>query len=1287
MRKCFKCKGAHNTILHLPAKKENFQFNSPNTNNATNNSNPRDATVPSSSTAALNAIAIGPEARVENDRCHENDDVTLVTGIEDCDVARLCGSSQILLSTVVVNLKSFDADPRFNVSNEIDLLLGSDVFWRILRPGYHTLGPDLPILKNTLFGWVVAGKLTLTDKNLGKTISCLSLIESEKPLDDTLTKFWEIEEVKLSKEKFTEEERYCEDFFEKTVKRDATGRYVVKIPFKQEIENLGSSRDKALHRFDLLEGKLSKNKDLKQEYSQFMLEYQDLNHMSEVDFQNYEGYFLPHHAVLKTTSVTTKCRVVFDSSCKTNNNLSLNDVQYVGPTLQHDIFSILSRFRLHKYVMTADVSKMFRQILIAPEQRKYQKIFWRANNNEELKVFSLNTVTYGNASSPYLAVKCLFHLAAQNEKEFPQVASIIRRDFFMDDLLTGASDRNEILSLQKNITKILNSAGFQLRKWLCNDKAILKEFELFSDLDNSVVNIGEGEQNKTLGVYWDSNDDIITYKVNICNALPLKIISKRSILSVVCQVFDPLGLVGPIIIKAKLIIQELWKAKVGWDDEVPCAILKLWSDFQEDLDYINSIRIPRQTVFSDYVRLELHGFSDASERAYGACLYIRCIMPSNVFISTLLCAKSRVAPIKQISLPRLELCGSLLLAILYHKTDETLELRFDQKYFWTDSRIVLAWIRDTPGRWKTFVANRVSEIQSLTKDGSWAHVKSLENPADLLSRGSSSKLLINNELWWSGPEWLKTDSSLWECPSVQNIDVVPEERKTLSGLVVDGEESVLNCLLNRFSSFRLIYRVLAYVLRFVFNIKCKQNKQKRSGPLTSDEITAAQNLLVMHVQKQMFSKEYQCLVSNKPLSKSSKILSLNPFLKDNLIRVGGRLRNSDQPFARKYPVILPNDHILTKLILTYEHERLLHCGVQMLLCSIRENYWPVSGRKNCKAVIKKCYKCFKANPKPIKYLMGDLPSIRVNDFVVFSNVGTDFGGPFILKDRKSRGAKFSKAYICLFVCMSVKAVHIELVTELTTEAFLAAFKRFVSRRGRPVNIYSDNGTNYTGANNELIKLYDFLKQNFNEISNKFSDERVNWHFIPARSPSFGGIWEAGIKCAKTHIKRVVGNNSLTFEEFVTVLTQIEGVLNSRPLCPMTSDPDDLSALTPSHFLIGRQLTALPEPSLTNIPENRLKKWQLLQSMVQHYWCRWHKEYLSELQTRVKWRQKFPEMLQVGSLVLLKEDNMPSLSWPLGRIVQLCPGSDGETRVVKVMVRDKILSRAVNRVCILPSETK
>ena len=399
-------------------------------------------------------------------------------------------------------------------------------------------------------------------------VSCLSRLDSSvtclnintKSINDEIVKFWQIEDVNTEKTMLSDSEKYCQNHFEQSTERDPVGRFIVKIPFKNSLEKLGDSRRMALNRFKTCENKLNKNSELKKEYNSFMQEYLDLGHMKEVkdeNEQNKDGYYMPHHAIFKN-SVTTKCRVVFDASVKTDSGLSLNDVQFCGPTLQRDIFDILINFRQYKYVMTADVSKMYRQILIHNDIKKYHRIFWRFNPDESLKCFELQTVTYGTASAPYLAVRCLLQLAYDHEMQYPVASDIIKNNFYMDDCLAGADSVDELLNIQRDVTKILSSGGFELRKWLSNKKEILKKIEINSNLDVSVLNIGQNQQNKTLGVVWNSERDTFGYSVNI--SVPSEL-SKRSVLSIICQVFDPIGVLGPILTSCKLIMQELWKLK------------------------------------------------------------------------------------------------------------------------------------------------------------------------------------------------------------------------------------------------------------------------------------------------------------------------------------------------------------------------------------------------------------------------------------------------------------------------------------------------------------------------------------------------------------------------------------------------------------------------------------------------------------------------------------------------------------------------------------------------------
>lgn len=1180
------------------------------------------------------------------------------------------------------------ADPNFNVSGDIDLLLNADFFWKIIIPGHLKIGVHLPTLQNTQLGWIVSGRIGVGEN---PSLSLHIMLDDENPnfenINEQISKFWILEESCKPVTYITKDEQYCEEYFKQTVKKDNTGRFIVKIPFKKSVSELGLSQEIALKRFYSLENRLLGRAELREQYVKFMEEYKELGHMTKVELRDNSldssGYFIPHHAVLKQSSLTTQCRVVFNASCPTNNGLSLNSVQFPGPALQNDIIDILLRFRKYKFVIAGDISKMYRQILIDRAQRRYQRIFWRPSNDKELECFELNTVTYGTASAPYLAIRCLLQLSKENAENFPIASKIIARDFYIDDLLTGADSEDEVLQIQKDVSGILASAGFQLRKWISNDSTLLKKFTMNKNLEVNVLPIGEDINNKTLGVYWNAALDFIQYSVPV-NQYNSSQITKRNILSVICQIYDPLGLIGPIIVVGKLLIQTLWQIKISWDSEVPSNVAFQWKRFYNNLYDIKNLKIPRQCLLSDYILIELHGFADASEKAYAAVCYIRVLCPTKGYFSHLVCSKSRLAPLKQVSLPRLELCGALLLANLMNRVNVALEINFTSKYFWTDSMIVLAWVKAEPSRWKTFVANRVSEIQNLSDVAEWFHVASEENPADLLSRGTEVNNLIISDIWWYGPKWLQKENDLWKIePKIVN-DLVPENKNISITCIATNHSEIISDLINRISSFSKLLRVTTWVLRFLHNVK--RSNAKRGGILTPRELDAAERLLVMTAQIQSFPSEYLCLKKSKLLNNKSKLLSLCPFLDNDVLRVGGRLENAKVGYERKHQLILPKHHLLTTLIVRHEHEKLLHCGVQMLMSSLRNKFWPLSCRNTCKAIIRSCNKCFRVKPKENLYVMGNLPKCRVNEYLPFINVGVDYGGPFFIKDRKGRGAKVIKAYLCLFVCMSSKAVHLELVCSLTRNDFLNAFKRFISRRGRPSNIYSDNGSNFLGACRYLQELYQFLSEHGKDIAEALVSERINWHFIPSRAPNFGGLWEAGIKSVKFHLKRVVGESLLTYEDFYTVLTQIESILNSRPLCPLSSDPEDLNPLTPAHLLINRSLIALPEEDVGVIPENRLDQFQKLQRFCQHFWKRWHKEYINELQTRVKWAQNSRQLIKVGDLVLIKNENSPPLCWKLGRILQLFPGQDGVCRVADVRIQNGgTLRRAITKLCLLPTQ--
>jgi hypothetical protein len=1178
------------------------------------------------------------------------------------------------------------ADPTFAKPGKIDVLLGQEHFFSLLDNGRIEF-ENMPILQNTKLGWVIGGKSHSSTSSSISTKCHLNVIDR---IDQQLQKFWKLEETSQIKAPLTHEENLCERHYIKSVQRAEDGRFTVTMPLKEDPCKLGSSLQTAEKRFFQVEKRLNRQPELKAQYVEFMREYEQLGHMERVKGTKTDdqSYFLPHHPVVKESSSTTKLRVVFDASAKTSNNISLNDIMMIGPKIQDDLFSILIRFRTHIYVLSADIEKMYRQIWIEPKQRQLLQIVWRENPEEELRTYQLNTVTYGTACAPYLAIKTLQKLADDESLEFPEAAEVIMKDFYVDDLLTGTDSLEEGMKLQRDIIEVLRRGGFNLRKWNSNNDELLENLARNHNEPREKQISSNDTTIKTLGLLWNAKDDSLQFTSQV-DPKTAHGSTKRSILSQIARLFDPLGLVSPIVIRAKIILQELWKTKLDWDDQLPKHLHEKWLNFRQCLITLDNMQVPRSTVNKQPGgTIELHGFSDASEQAYGGAVYIKHINTNDKSQVRLLCSKSRVAPLKTISLPRLELCGALLLSELMSQVQKALGSKVAQVYFWTDSTIVLSWISSEAARWKTFVANRVAKIHDLSSPKDWRHVQSEDNPADLVSRGTTAKLLHQSQLWWHGPRWLTERESEWPTTTLpcSKEEVIHEERmkKEVSAVsLTHKNSSYIDNVIRKFSSYQKLQRVIAFCLRFIHN--CRDPHRKLSGPLSPKEISVASNKLLLAEQASFFSEERACLINNQTLPRKSKLIALSPFIDSSgLIRVGGRLNNSDIRYNAKHPIVLHNKSHLTNLIAINEHKRHLHAGPQALLAAVRQNYWPLGARNLVRRIVHQCVICFKAKPKTNQQVMGSLPSQRTSPTRPFYNCGVDYCGPVHIKSGNYKTSKLIKSYIAVFVCFSTKAIHLELTSDLSTESFLAAFRRFTARRGLCSQIYSDNGTNFVGANNELKELYKLIKSDEHQqkIKDSTSQQNINWHFIPPNSPHFGGLWEAGVKSVKYHLRRVVGNANLTFEEMYTTLTMVEACLNSRPLTFLSTDPNDPQPLTPGHFLIGEALTSLPDVDLTSLPMNRLSRWQRCQQIAQHFWGRWSKEYLSQLQQRQKWTvSSIP--IQPGQVVLIREDNLPPLKWVTAVVENIHPGADGRTRVATVKTPSGLFKRAINRLCPLP----
>lgn len=442
--------------------------------------------------------------------------------------------------------------------------------------------------------------------------------------------------------------------------------------------------------------------------------------------------------------------------------------------------------------------------------------------------------------------------------------------------------------------------------------------------------------------------------------------------------------------------------------------------------------------------------------------------------------------------------------------------------------------------------------------------------------------------------------------------------------------------------------------------------------------------LLVHIsQKQSFSSVYNNLKNKNVINFPRNISSLNVFLDDDdLIRVGGRLSNSESfEYEKKHPLLLCSKHSFTKLLFSHYHQNLLHAGPQLLLATTRDSWWPLRGRDLARQTVRTCIRCARLNAKPYQIQMGNLPLERIEQGYPFIRCGVDYAGPLFYLNRKGKGAKLEKCYICLFVCFITRAIHLELVTSLTSQAYILTLKRFLSRRGKPAEIFSDNAKTFVGAAKEF---HIFLNNNNTDIIDFASNNSIKFTFIPPYSPHFGGLWEAGVKSCKSHLRRVIGNANLTYEELSTTLAQIEAILNSRPLSPLSTDPNDLIPLSPAHFLIGRPLTAPACRDLTKMTTQNLVRYDRVEQMRQHFWARWAKEYISELQKRTKW-QTHKDTIAADTLVLIKEDNLPPLSWRLGRILRTYPGKDGRARVARIKTSTGEIERAFTRICpLMPS---
>ncbi|XP_036346423.1 uncharacterized protein LOC118755704 [Rhagoletis pomonella] len=663
--------------------------------------------------------------------------------------------------------------------------------------------------------------------------------------------------------------------------------------------------------------------------------------------------------------------------------------------------------------------------------------------------------------------------------------------------------------------------------------------------------------------------------------------------------------------------QEIWRNNVGWDDVIPDSIAMKWLEHRSELQLLSNLQVTRWIGSGTTGSFtELHIFADGTSlRRRYVCTHLATRRPGHCCCWS----KTKVAPLKTTTLPRLELCAAHLAAKLVqsvlHSWDD---LRYPL-YAWTDSTITLAWIQAHPSKWMTFIANRVADIQEIPPPECWNHGRSELNPSDCASRGITPSELQRQQLWWSGPEFLRSDDQFWKLTS---------SKKHTTEIGVRSK-------------------------------------------------------VVAHMTG---SNEHWPIMLNakRPVPPRSSLLRLQPYLDEkNVLRVGGRLKHAAVTPDVKHPVILPENSPLAKLIVHDIHEFTLHSGPRIMQTVLQCRYWLIGARSLIRSIYHKCVKYTRLNRNLATQSMGDLPAARTTHARCFTRNAVDFAGPYLYKFARGRGAKATKGYICSFVRMCTGAMHLEFVGDLSTPAFLNAFKRFINRRGYFKVMSSDNGTNFVGAEKELRIGFQRCMADA-KLRTFFADSNIEWPFNPPSAPHMGGYWETGIKRIKYHLKRVLGPTLLSYEEFNTLLTEVEACVHSRPLCDNSAAADDLEVLTPGHFIIGEPLKSIPEPQGQGFCGDLRQRWQAISAMRRHFWRRWRDEYLVSQLRCTKWFRT-SRNIEEGDVVAVCNEPTPSTKWTLARVTKCRTGADGRVRVVPLKTPQGELVRPIVKLCLLPTK--
>ncbi|KAI7806542.1 hypothetical protein IRJ41_007791 [Triplophysa rosa] len=1020
----------------------------------------------------------------------------------------------------------------------------------------------------------------------------------------------------------------------------------------------------AMARLQHLKKRLKNNQQYYESYKTFMEEMCNKGEAEPAPTLSEEeiAWYIPHHGVYHPQK-PGKLRVVFDCSAKFC-GVSLNDTLLTGPDLINSLVGVLCRFRRETIAVTCDIEKMFHQFFVPPEERNYLRFLWWEDGDlgREPREYRMAVHLFGAASSPGCANFGFKYLAEQYKSEYPSASSFIQKNFYVDDGLMSVPSIQEAKKLIVETQALCKRGGLHLHKFSSNEEEALHCADPSEwAIPNKPLNLNPEATECVLGIQWAVKDDTFRFDVKLKDHPS----TRRGILSVTASLYDPLGFVSPFLLKGKIILQELCRRNIGWDDPLPEDIIPWWEKWKSSLQELKDISIPRcyhPPSFGTIIRTELHHFSDASNLGYGACSYLRFKNDQNDVHCSLVMAKARVAPTKILSIPRMELSAAVVSAKLSAMLKTELEMKIDQEFFWTDSQVVLAYVKNEATRFHVFVANSVQLIRRITDVSQWYYVNTSKNPADHASRGLYASDILS-PFWLSGPEFLR-EPEVRTTPHFSNDLLVgdPEVRLTQNFATRVSDSSDLLSRFSRFSSWRTLIKVVARIKRLL-------SAQKYPNDIvTVEECERASDAVIKLVQQQAFSQDIRVIQGRNVLQSTSALYPLDHIMKRGLLCVGGRLKQSSLSEELKHPVILPKDSHIVELILAHYHAKVCHQGRYLTLMELRANgFWVIGGGKSVAKLIHGCVQCRKLRRPTEQQQMAELPKERVEASAPFLHAGMDCFGPFSVK----RFRKEHKRYGIIFTCLSSRAVHIEMLENLSTDTFINALRCFISLRGAVRQLFCDCGTNFVGARNELRNA---LKEcDVKSLELFLNENQCEFVFNAPSTSHTGGVWERQIRSVHSVLNATLSQcpGRLDDSSLRTLFYEAMAIINS---CPLTIDginnPKSLEPLTPNHLILMKSKIALPPPGKFQREDMYAsRRWRRVQYLIEQFWSRWKREYLLNISTRQKWHVP-RRNLSVNDIVIIKEDMLPRSRWQLGRVVEVTQESDGLVRRVKIQTGEQ-----------------